>query len=582
MSQPRSLHWRATSRLIWPDARRYASLTAVVVVSSVLALAGPIILREVIDRAADGASMSTLGGLGAVFLFTSVAGQALALLVSYLATIDAWQTANRLRLQLAGHVLGLDHEFHRSHSPGELIERIDGDVTSVSDFLAVVVVRVLSAVILVVGVVAVVATIEWWLGLGMALYAAAVAGMIFVQRNHAVAESADELSASAALYGGIEERLTASEDLRSNGAGPYALARFVTDTGRYVSVSVDRERAFLRLWRNLQVSIVGGTILTLVVGAVGIQRGFLTVGTAFLLFQYSRRIRAPLEDISHELELVQKANGAMSRVVRLLAITSAISDHGNSSPPAGPLSVDFDEVSFDYGDGLAVLDRISLHIEAGRSVGVIGHTGGGKTTLSRLCLRLIDTSSGALRLGGVPLPEIPLDEVRRRVALIPQRVELMAGTVRDNVAFFAEATDADVDRALGAVGLDRFRGPAMHQYLGPNGSGLSAGEGQLLALARVWLRQPDLIVLDEPTARVDPETEARLEGAIASLFAGRTVLVVAHRLSTLRRVDEIVVIDQGRIMEHGGRQRLADDPSSHYHRLLRSGMEIDWEPEAST
>lgn len=581
MPESGSLHWRATARLIWPDARRYATLTVVVVASSLLALVGPIILREVIDRAADGASSSTLGWLGVLFLLTSLTSQGLALLVSYLATTDAWHTANGLRLQLAEHVLGLDHEFHRSHSPGELIERIDGDVTSVSDFLAVVVVRVLAAVVLVVGVVAVVSTIEWWLGVGMALYAAAVAAVIYAQRNHAVDESANEMSAGAALYGGIEERLTASEDLRSNGAGPYALVRFVNDTGRYVSVALTRHRAFLRLWRNLQISIVGGTVLSLIVAAVGVRSGVLTIGSAFLLFQYSRRIRAPMEEISHELELVQKANGAMLRVVRLLAVTTAVPDDGDSSPPDGPLSVTFDRVSFDYGDGAPVIDDVTLEIAAGRSVGIVGQTGSGKTTLSRLCLRLVDPSSGRILLGGVPLREIGLDEVRRRVALVPQTVDLMAGTVRDNVSLFADATDDEVDEALGHVGLERFRGSAMHQYLGPNGTGLSAGEGQLLALARVWLRRPDLVVLDEPTARVDPVTEERLEAAIASLFAERTVLVVAHRLSTLRQVSDIVVVDQGRVVEHGGRADLAEDPSSHYHRLLASGLDIDSAPEAS-
>lgn len=581
MSEPGSLHWRATARLIWPDARRYGSLAVVVVGSSLLALVGPIILREIIDRAESGAALSTLGGLGVLFLLTSIASQGLALLVSYLATTDAWQTANALRLQLAGHVLGLDHEFHRSHSPGELIERIDGDVTSVSDFLAVVVVRVLAAVVLVVGVVAVVSTIEWWLGAGMALYAAAVALGIFVQRNHAVDESANEMSAGAALYGGIEERLAASEDLRSNGAGPYALARFVNDTGRYVAVALDRHRAFLRLWRNLQISIVGGTVLSLVVGALGVRAGVLSVGSAFLLFQYGRRLRAPMEDISHELELVQKANGAMVRVVRLLEISSAVPDEGDMSPPGGPLGIAFERVSFDYGDGVAVIDDVSLEIEAGRSVGVVGQTGSGKTTMSRLCLRLIDASAGEIRLGDIPIRQIPLDELRRRVALIPQTVDLMAGTVRDNVTLFREATDAEVDEALGQVGLDRFRGSAMHQYLGPNGSGLSAGEGQLLALARVWFRCPDLIVLDEPTARVDPVTEERLEAAIATLFADRTVLVVAHRLSTLRHVDEIVVVDNGRVVEHGEREALTSDPTSHYHRLLTSGLELDSEQEAT-
>ncbi|MCP3991106.1 MAG: ABC transporter ATP-binding protein [Actinomycetia bacterium] len=578
MSTSRSLHWRATARLIRPDAGRYAALSVIVMVSAIAALAGPVILRELIDRAGQGATLASLVALAVVYLLTAVGSQLAALGVSVMTTATAWHTANSLRLQLTDHVLGLDHEFHRSHSPGELIERIDGDVTSVSDFLAVVLVRVLSAVFLIVGAVAVVATIEWWLGVGMATYAAVVALIVFVHRNQAVAESADEMSASAVLYGGIEERLTASEDLRANGAGPYAVARFVADTSRYIEVVVRRERAFLRMWRRLQLSIMSGAALALVVGAAGMQLGFLTIGSAFLLFQYSRRIQNPLEEISHELDLVQKANGAMSRVVNLLATESTIGDEGKTSPPAGPLSIDFEQVGFDYGDGLLVLDGIDMTIGAGRSVGIVGHTGSGKTTLSRLLVRLIEATSGQLRLGGVAIADISMTELRRRVAYVPQAVDLLSGSIRDNLTMYNPdfaISDSRIDTVLREVGLERFSGEAKYQLLGPAGTGLSAGEGQLLALARVWLRQPDLVVLDEPTSRVDPETEIKLEAAIAALSADRTVVIVAHRLSTLRHVDEIVVVEGGKVVELGPRAQLVADEQSRYHQLLASGLELE-------
>jgi len=576
MSAHPSLHWRATARLIRPDSRRYAVLTVVVVISAALALAGPVILRRVIDQAAEGATVASLATLAAAYLAAAVASQLGALAVSYLSTVTAWRTANAVRLQLTGHVLGLDHGFHRSHSPGELIERVDGDVTAVSDFLAVVVVRVVSALVLITGAVAVVATIEWWLGLAMGLYAASTAAVLFVQRNEAVEEAAAEMQAGAALYGGIEERLTASEDLRANGAGPYAMDRFVTETARYVQVAAGRERAFLRLWRRLQFSIVAGVSLALVIGAIGVGSGAITIGSAFLLFQYSRLIQHPLEEIGHELEVVQKANGAMSRVVKLLAVQSSIVDNGTTSPPDGAMSIGLDNVTFDYGDNEPVLQAIDLRIEAGRSVGIVGPTGGGKTTLSRLLVRFVEASGGEVRMGGVAIAELPLAELRRRVAYIPQTVDLVAGTVAENLTLYdPDIAEAQIDAALAEVGLDRFRGSAMHQHLGPGGVGLSAGEGQLLALARVWLREPDVVILDEPTSRVDPETELQLETAINTLFAGRTVVIVAHRLSTLDAVDEIVVVEHGRIVEHDTRSALVDDPRSRFHHLLSTGLELD-------
>jgi ATP-binding cassette subfamily B protein len=181
----------------------------------------------------------------------------------------------------------------------------------------------------------------------------------------------------------------------------------------------------------------------------------------------------------------------------------------------------------------------------------------------------------------VPIADIPLAELRRRVALVPQEVELFAGSIRDNVALFdPRPGDGDVERVLRKVGLDHLAAAGIDRELGAGGAGLSAGEAQLLSLARVWLRDPDLLVLDEATARVDPETEERLERAIADLLTGRTALVIAHRLSTLRRVDEIVVFDHGRIVEHGDRAVLAGDDDSRFNRLLTISLERE-EPHRS-
>ncbi len=576
MPEQRSLHWRATGALLRPNARRYSLLTIVVVVSSLLLLAGPVLLRALIDRAAEGAGTTELSVLAGLFLGSAVISQVLALTVAYLATSFAWRTANDLRLQLADHVLSLDHEFHRSHSPGELIQRVDGDVTSVSDFLSIVFIRATSAVVVVGGVVVIVAVIDWRVGIGMLAYVALTGVVIYRQRNTSVHESADEMGASARLLGGIEERLTAAEDLRANGAGPYALHRFVEDTSFYVQTQLVRERSTLRMWRRLQGAVTLGATLALVGGALGVRYDVFTIGTAFLLFQYSQQIRRPLDDFINDFQVIQKANGAMVRVLRLLELSTLIDDADDGatdlvarSPEPGPLSVEFDDVSFDYGDGEPVIESMALAVDAGRSVGIVGHSGSGKTTVSRLLVRLIDTTAGEIRLGGVPIRQIGKSELRRRVAVVPQTVELVKGSLHDNLTLFDHTvTDEAVDRALSQVGLDRFCGRARTELLGAGGSGLSAGEGQLLALARVWLREPDLVVLDEATARVDPETEARLEEAIASMFENRSVFVIAHRLSTLRQVDEIVVVEAGRIVEHGSRVELEADNDSRYRELL--------------
>ena len=583
--------WRALAALLRPDSRRWVGLGLSVALASGLSLAGPLVVRRIIDMAADGAAAEQLTSLALLYLALAIATQLITVVVSWFATVTAWHTTNQIRLQLAGHVLGLDHEFHRRHTPGELIQRVDGDVTSVSDFLGRVVPRVVGAAAMVVGMVAVLAVVDWRLAIGALAYVVLSAGLIVRGRHRAVGEASDEMGAYAQLYGGIEERLTAAEDLRANGAGSHAMWRFIEESAGAMHSSVRRESAFLRLWWAVQGSVAVGSSVSLVAGALLVSNGSISLGTAFLMFQYVLLLERPLEDVVQQLETVQKANGAMVRVIDLLAERPTIIDAGTTCPAAGPLAIDFDAVSFGYAsighsslhhspadtgtsDGDRVLHQISLSIGAGRSVGIVGRTGSGKTTLSRLVVRLVEATHGQVRLGGVAIADIPMVELRRRVALIPQEGELFSGTVRDNVTLFdPDPTDQQVAGALHRVGLSALVTGGIHRELGAGGAGLSAGEAQLLALARVWLREPDLVVLDEATARIDPATEVQLETAIAELMRGRTTIVIAHRLSTLRHVDEIVVLDHGIVVEHGTREALAADTSGRFHQLLALALE---------
>ena len=583
--------WRALAALLRPDSRRWVGLGLSVALASGLSLAGPLVVRRIIDMAADGAAAEQLTSLALLYLALAIATQLITVVVSWFATVTAWHTTNQIRLQLAGHVLGLDHEFHRRHTPGELIQRVDGDVTSVSDFLGRVVPRVVGAAAMVVGMVAVLAVVDWRLAIGALAYVVLSAGLIVRGRHRAVGEASDEMGAYAQLYGGIEERLTAAEDLRANGAGSHAMWRFIEESAGAMHSSVRRESAFLRLWWAVQGSVAVGSSVSLVAGALLVSNGSISLGTAFLMFQYVLLLERPLEDVVQQLETVQKANGAMVRVIDLLAERPTIIDAGTTCPAAGPLAIDFDAVSFGYAsighssldhspadtgtsDDDRVLHQISLSIGAGRSVGIVGRTGSGKTTLSRLVVRLVEATHGQVRLGGVAIADIPMVELRRRVALIPQEVELFSGTVRDNVTLFdPDPTDQQVAGALHRVGLSALVTGGIHRELGAGGAGLSAGEAQRLALARVWLREPDLVVLDEATARIDPATEVQLETAIAELMRGRTTIVIAHRLSTLRHVDEIVVLDHGIVVEHGTREALAADTSGRFHQLLALALE---------
>ncbi len=580
---PSGSRWSALGALLRSDAWRWAGLGVLVAINSALLIAGPLIVRQIVDLASEGTTTAEITSLAVLFLVIAIATQILAVIVVWLATVSAWRTTNDLRLTMTRHVLGLDHEFHRTHTPGELIQRVDGDVTSVSDFLSTVVTKAAGAAMLIGGIIIVLTVLDWRLGLGMAVYVGVALAIIVRSRHRAVSESSDEMGALGRLYGGIEERLTAAEDLRANGAADHVAWRFVEDSEDALMSAVRRERAFLVMWWFVQGAVAAGWVIALVLGAVLVAADTISIGTAFLLFQYVLLIARLLEEVVHELETVQKANGAMVRVADLLAVEPKVLDEGDTSPPVGPLAIDVDDVHFDYGDDRPVLRDVTIRIGAGRSVGVVGRTGSGKTTFSRLVLRLVEPTAGGVSLGDVPIAEIPLAELRRRVALVPQEVELFAGTVRDNVTLFDDGpTDSEVSDALRRVGLDTLADAGIDRALGSAGSGLSAGEAQLLALARVWLRDPDLLVLDEATARVDPDTERRLEAAVVELMRGRTTLVIAHRLSTLRSVDEIVVFDRGRIVEHGDRTDLVGDDDSRFAQLLAISLDEERDSEPAS
>jgi ABC-type multidrug transport system fused ATPase/permease subunit len=211
-------------------------------------------------------------------------------------------------------------------------------------------------------------------------------------------------------------------------------------------------------------------------------------------------------------------------------------------------------------------------LSPGRSLGLLGRTGGGKTTITRLISRLYDPDRGTVRLGDVDLHQIRTESLRKAVGVVTQDVQLFRATVKDNLTFFDDRPDDEVVAALEAVGLGTWISDlGLETQLGAGGQGLSAGEQQLLAFARVFLQDPGIVILDEPSSRLDPATELLLATATERLFAGRTVLIIAHRLETVRTADEIMVVDAGRIVEHGRRQDLAADPESKYASLLATG-----------
>ncbi|HEX6946194.1 MAG TPA: ABC transporter ATP-binding protein [Acidimicrobiia bacterium] len=563
--------YRATLRTyLGPLRLRVVVLVLLLLGSIGLQLVTPLILADFIDSAVAGAAVTGLVAFGAAYLVAGVINQVLEGFSTYLGADVGWTATNQLREDLAAHLLRLDMGFHNETTPGEMIERVDGDVTALANFISRFLVRLVAAGILLLGVIIVSWLQSWVMGAAITLYVVAVVSLLFKLRGHAVDAAEEEREVSAGLYGFVEERLAGIDDIRSLGAGPFMMNRFIPVVREFFVRTTNAWRRRIAVWVTANTAFWAGDAIALAVGAGLVISGDIDVGRAWLIVQYVQLVRRPIEQMTQELQEMQKAAGGLVRIDHLRSLDPAVKD-GSRELSSGPLSLRFDHVSFAYEER-TVLQDVSFELGAGRSLGLLGRTGGGKTTITRLITRLYDPTSGTVEVGGIDLRQVRSESLRRSVGVVTQDVQLFNASVRDNLTFFGDRPNEEILEILDAVGLGEWiRSIGLDTVLGHAGAGLSAGEQQLLAFARVFLQDPGVVILDEPSSRLDPATEALLATATERLFAGRTVVIIAHRLETVRTADEILVVDGGRIVEHGLREVLAADPSSRYARLLAAG-----------
>jgi ABC-type multidrug transport system fused ATPase/permease subunit len=561
-----------------PRWRLTVLLGALLLASAALQIANPQIIRQFIDLATTGAgSPERLAATALLFIGIAVVQQAISVGATYVSQVLGWTATNALRADLTRHCLRLDLTFHKSRTPGELIERIDGDVTQLATFFSEFAVRIVGNLLLLVGVLAVMWLTDWRAGAALSVYAVVALGTLV--RLHAVAipqwRAVREVSAN--LFGFIEERLSGLVDLRSSGAEKYVMRRLFEHTRKRYDVGRRARVIGFIPWGVNVLFMAFGYSMSFVLAAYLYSLGSLTLGTAFLIYYYTMLIFQPLQVITQQIEDFQKAGASIVRVQDLLTTSGRLVDGPGVYLPAGPLAVELDGVSFGYGDDEPVLRDLTFRIEPGTILGLLGRTGSGKTTISRLLFRLYDVEAGQARVGGVDVRQAKLAELRQRIGLVTQDVQLFNATVRDNLTFFdRDVHDGRIVAALAELGLEEWlralpRG--LDTVLGAGGSGVSAGEAQLLAFTRVFLKQPGLVILDEASSRLDPATERLVDGAVDRLLEGRTGIIIAHRLTTIRRADEILILEVGRIAEYGPRAELMADPGSRLSGLLRAGFE---------
>ncbi len=609
----------------WPLA---LGLSVLLLVNIGLALANPQIMRHFLDTAQAGGSPQVLRNAALLFLAIALAQQVTSVLATYAGENLAWLATNALRGDLAAHCLGLDMEFHNARTPGEMIERIDGDVTTLANFFSQFVVQVLGNGLLLIGILALLFREDWRVGLALTVFVVVAILALLRMGNIAVPHWTAERQASAELFGFLEERLTGTEEIRANGAEAYTMRHFYRLMRTLLQKSLRAGLMVNILLNTMFVLFALGTAAAFAVGAWLFYEQVLTIGAVYIVFHYTTMMERPINQIAHQLQDLQRAGAGMVRVEEMFRFESQIEDgKAVDALPPGPLAVRFDSVTFAYpdarngtaavaqpgprgaekgsephpdadrqgpGEGAAegaepgggaahVLDGLSFSLQPGRVLGLLGRTGSGKTTLTRLLFRLYEPDEGTVRLGGdgrpVDIRDLPLRELRRRVGMVTQNIQLFHATVRENLTLFDDSIpDARILEVLAEVGLGEWLASlpeGLDTELEAGGGGLSAGEAQLLAFTRIFLQDPGLVILDEASSRLDPATEERIEQAVDRLLYAppRTAIVVAHRLATVQRADEILILEAGSVVEHGPRQALLADPTSRFNQLLQTGLE---------
>ncbi|MEA5617123.1 ABC transporter ATP-binding protein [Cronbergia sp. UHCC 0137] len=572
-------YWNLLVEYLKPQKARVFKFAIALLASIGLQLVNPQILRYFIDTAVAGGSGQNLLISAILFLSVALVTQLITIAATYYGENVAWRATNALRADLVEHCLKLDLSFHKFSTPGELLERVDGDVHTLSQFFSRFTVYILGNLLLMLGVIVVLFVEDWRAGIAIAFFSLTALGTLIRLRSIAVPYWKTYRQISADFFGFVGEQLAGMDDIRANGAKSYVMQRFHKILQSWLPIFHQARFASTILWGTTNGIFTLGTAIALSVGAYLWSQNIITIGAVYLLYYYTNLLSEPIEQIRNQFEELQQAEASIDRIQNLLQIKSQLSQGGETQLPHGALSVTFDHLSFSYndeGDGDLVLQDISFHLPAGQLLGLLGRTGSGKSSLARLLLRLYDPKSGSIHLGGLPINQTRLTDLPQKIGLVTQDVQLFQTTVRNNLTFFNQnISDERIYETLEILGLSQWLHSlpqGLDTNLGPDSSGLSAGQAQLLAFTRVFLKNPGLVILDEASSRLDPISEKLIETAVEKLLTGRTGIIIAHRLATVQKANQILILEQGRIREYGQREELIKNPQSRFNQLLQTGL----------
>ncbi len=550
----------------------------VLLVHTILSIYGPQLLRDFIDGVANNASTKVLAVIAVLYLVVHLGRIAGEGLTTYLGENVAWAATNNIRVDLLVHAITLDMEFFNSHPPGTMLERTDGDANQLAKFFSQFSLRFLRSILLVVGIAIVMAFEDWRVCLVILTFIGAMAILIIKLRTFGVPYNERLREVAGKLYGLVEERLTNMEDIKALGGVTYSLRQMEAYIGQQVRLGRLAYSLGGLVWPcTLFLTGVGAGFM-LAWGGYLFLNGQMTIGTVYLMYAYMNLMIWPIEELSHEMEELQKAGGSLVRIDGLRREKTSLRYGTKTEFGDHPVKVSFQNVHFRYQhDSDVVLKNVNFELAPGHTLGIAGRTGSGKTTIGRLLARMYDPDKGQVLLNGQNLQEFDQDALRRKVGVVSQSVQFFSGTLRDNLCLFDRCyTDQQIENALRELNLIPWlekMPQGLNMAMSSSSLDLSTGEAQRLALARVFLRNPEVVILDEAVASLDPATEVEVEISLQKLLQGRTGVVIAHKMKSLEKVDEVLILEKGEVLEYGARSYLLSQPQSMLNNLIAQGGE---------
>lgn len=561
--------WRLLTRMapyVRPYAGWYVAALLLAPASAVVSVGQPYLLKVAIDEHILVGDVAGTQWIALQYLGLVVGAWVLDAGYFMMLSVGAMGTIATLRGALYRHTLGLGRSFFDTQPKGRLLTRVTSDIEALGETLTAGAVTILLDVLKVVGILAAMAWLDWRLTLVMLVMAPVIAAVVESIRRvlrrlyHEVRTSLSELNAfTAERLNGLEVVQLYNDEQRANAMFAERVDRYrratiqtnVLDATLYaVMDGLTSVTMALMLWYG-----AGG--LAGVLGLAAEGQTLITAGVLAAFIEYVGRLYQPIQEFSAKVAILQRATSALEKIFGLLGVQERVSP-GSVDLAEGAGDVEIEELRFAYGDGPDVLKGVDLRIAPGEVVAVVGRTGSGKTTLGRVLTRAYDGYRGSVRVEGVELSEVRPSSVRRIIGSVLQDVQLFPGTVRFNLTL---GRDLDDERILAAVeaaraaevvaSLGGLDGRVSHK-----GGNVSVGEAQLLSFARTLLVDPPVVILDEATANVDSLTEAKLQEATRVLLETKTVLVIAHRLSTVVGADRIAVMEAGRVVELGSHAEL--------------------------